>query len=137
MNDFGLKFHHLGLASKQEQRAISFLEGLGYVCGKKIYDKLQNVNLCLCEHDSMPTVEVVAPAHDSGPLESILAVAEASIYHICYETGDLDRSIELIRNQGQRVISVSYRKPAVLFKGRNVSFYQIRGLGLIELLEPA
>jgi methylmalonyl-CoA/ethylmalonyl-CoA epimerase len=134
MNDFGLRFHHLGLASKQYIRTLRFLEDLGYVSGEMIYDELQNVNLWLCDHSAMPTVEVVTPTDSPGPLDSILT-EETSFYHVCYETSNLNNSLELIKAKGHRIFCISHRKPAILFKGRNVSFYQIRGFGLVEMLE--
>jgi len=36
---------------------------------------------------------------------------------------------------GLRVLCISDPKPSVLFGGRNVSFYQIDGVGMVEMLE--
>ncbi len=135
LSQFGLRFHHLGLASRREDKSLKFLEGLGYNIGNRIYDPLQNVHLRLCKADSMPDVEIVVPSNSAGPLDRILNTAEANFYHICYETINLNDSLQAIKNHGVRVICVSKPKPAVLFDGRDVSFYTIRGLGLIELLE--
>jgi methylmalonyl-CoA/ethylmalonyl-CoA epimerase len=137
MQSFGLKFHHLGLASRHEDRAVRFLEGLGYSIGERVFDPLQNVYLCLCRADAMPDVEIVTPTNSPGPLDNILKTADAMIYHSCYETRNLDESLRAMRESGHRVICVSSPKSAVLFNGRHVSFYAIRGFGLIELLEPS
>jgi len=135
LNQFGLRFHHLGLASRCEDKSIKFLEGLGYNIGDRKHDPLQNVHLRLCKAESMPDVEIVIPTNSAGPLDSILNTSEANIYHVCYETINLNDSLQAIKGHGIRVICVSKPKPAVLFDGREVSFYTIRGLGLIELLE--
>ena len=135
LNQFGLRFHHLGLASRHEDKSAKFLEGLGYNIGNRKYDPLQNVHLRLCKADYMPDVEIVAPTDSAGPLDGILNTAESIYYHICYETTNLNDSLQAIKRHGIRVICVSKPKPAVLFDGREVSFYTIRGLGLTELLE--
>lgn len=135
INEFGLRFHHLGLASRCEDKSVKFLEGLGYNIGDRIHDPLQSVYLRLCENEFMPDVEIVAPTDNPGPLDNILSGAESNFYHVCYETTNLIASLEAIKGSGIRVICVSEAKPAVLFDGRYVSFYTIRGLGLVELLE--
>ena len=135
MQEFALRFHHLGLASNHLEQTTRFLMGLHYEVGTQVYDPLQNVRLCLCSHSSMPTVEVVAPAEGAGPLDSILATAGESVYHLCYETENLTSSLEALKKAGQRVICVSPPKAAILFDEREVSFYMVRGFGLIEILE--
>jgi catechol 2,3-dioxygenase-like lactoylglutathione lyase family enzyme len=135
-NRYGLTFHHLGLAAKAPARTIGFLEGLGYRPGDRVRDELQNVDLVMCAAPSMPSVEVISATETEGPLESVLkpGVTEA-IYHVCYESDDLDATLEAMRRDS-RVICVSPRKPAVLFGGRHVSFYRVAGFGLLEILEP-
>ncbi len=136
MNQFGLIFHHIGLALKKEQDAVLFLTGLGYEIGEKIYDPKQNVNLHLCTHDSAPFIELVLPGEGDGPLTPILNKHDQLFYHSCYETNDLDQSLAAMEEAGLRVIPVSPPTPAILFGGRKVSFYTVTGFGLIEILEP-
>ncbi len=135
MQEFAFHFHHLGLASNRPEQTTRFLLGLHYEVGKEVYDPLQNVRLCLCTHSSMPTVEVVAPAEGAGPLDSVLATAGESVYHLCYETENLESSLEALKDAGHRVICLSPPKAAILFGERQVSFYMVRGFGLIEILE--
>ncbi len=135
MHEFGLGFHHLGLASRRPELTLKLLQGMGYSVTGQVYDPLQNVYLRLCMHPSMPTLELVAPADGAGPLDKILSTAGESLYHLCYETADPDGSVEDLKAAGHRVICMSPPKPAVLFNGRRVSFYLVKGLGLIELLE--
>jgi methylmalonyl-CoA/ethylmalonyl-CoA epimerase len=137
MERFGLKFHHLGLAASQPDLATRFMAGLGYRIGAVVHDPLQKVNLVMCESDRMPAVEVISPAAGPGPLDRILAQNSELIYHLCYETEDLARSVEQIKRDGHRIICVSPAKPAVLFGYRPVSFYMVKGFGVIEILEPA
>ncbi len=134
-NQFGLKFHHLGLASRREKDTIEFLTGLGYRIGESIYDGQQSVYVRLCKSEFSPDVEILVPSEVPGPLDGVLKSAETNLYHICYETVNLERSLELIHGSGIRTICISKPKIAVLFGGMKVSFYMIRGFGLVELLE--
>jgi methylmalonyl-CoA/ethylmalonyl-CoA epimerase len=130
-----LRFHHFGLASSRPERSLKFLDVLGYLPTRQVYDPIQNVNLSLCMHSTMPTVELVAPGEGEGPLDAILATANGSIYHLCYETEDLEESLRALKLGGFRVVCISSPKPAVLFDNRRVSFYMIKDFGIVELLE--
>jgi methylmalonyl-CoA/ethylmalonyl-CoA epimerase len=135
-NRFGFRFHHLGLAAQTPDPAKNFLLGLGYHVGETIFDPLQNVRLTLCEHRSMPTVEVVSRAEGKGPLDYLLSRhSDGLIYHLCYSTDDLDRALHALIDAGLRPHCVSAPKPAILFFGKMVSFYQIIGMGLIEVID--
>jgi methylmalonyl-CoA/ethylmalonyl-CoA epimerase len=135
MNAFGLSFHHLGLASRNEEQSANFLAGMGYCIGQRIFDPLQKVHLRLCCSESMPDVEIVTPTDASGPLDSILKQNEYNLYHTCYVTKDLRYSLEQFKQYGIRLLCVSAPKPAILFDNKLVSFYFAKGFGLIELLE--
>ena len=111
------------------------LEGLGYRCGEEIHDPLQEVRLVWCEHDRMPAVELVAPTDNPGPVDNILEHSSESIYHFCYEASNIEASVDAIKADGIRVLPVAPPKPAVLFGNRRVGFYQLRGFGLIEIVE--
>lgn len=136
MQPFALRFHHFGLASRRPEQTLKFLKGLGHEMARQAYDPLQNVNLWLCPHASMPTVELVAPAEGPGPLDAILTTSSEGIYHLCYETENLETSLEALKAAGFRVICVSPPKPAILFGDRQVGFYMIKDFGIIELLQP-
>ena len=131
-----LRFHHLGLAVKSPEPARSFLGTLGYVFGETVFDPLQNVYLTLCEHSSMPAIEIICRGDGKGPLDRLLVKhPDGLIYHICYTTGNLERTLYSLSASGLRPYCVSPPKPAVLFGGKFVSFYQILGMGLVELID--
>ena len=137
LDSFGLRFHHFGLAVRDVPAALNVLRGLGYRCQDEIHDPLQEVRLVWCDHPAMPAVELVAPSDKPGPVDNILEHSTESIYHLCYEASDIDESVEAIKASGLRVLPVAPPKPAVLFGGRRVGFYQLRGFGLIEILEDS
>lgn len=134
MNKYGLKFHHLGLATRKSEKAVIFLKGSGYSISESVLDSIQNVNLIMCTHPSMPDIEIIYPAQTSGHLDVILKDNPELFYHVCYTCDNLSDSLERIKSEN-RVITVSERKPAVLFSDKFVSFYIIAGFGIIEILE--
>jgi len=134
---FGLTFHHFGLAARKIDDARKVLEGMGYRCGNMVYDPLQEVTLVWCEHVTMPAVEIVAPTDKPGPLDPILSASDATVYHLCFRAASMEASVSAIREAGIRVIPVVPPKPAILFGGAHVGFYQVRGFGLIEIVEES
>jgi hypothetical protein len=133
-NLFGLEFHHFGLAVRKSEKAVQFLRNLNYTIGPSIYDVLQNVNLLMCVHQSMPDVELIYPADSPGPLDNWLRDYNQIIYHLCYTCNDLDWTLTQLRD-AHRVITLLPPKPAILFEYQKVSFYQVQGCGSIEIIE--
>jgi methylmalonyl-CoA/ethylmalonyl-CoA epimerase len=135
LENFGLRFHHFGLAVTDTAAGRKVLEGMGYRCGDEIHDPLQEVQLVWCSHLAMPAVELVAPTDKPGPLDNIAEDNTGNVYHLCYSADDIEASIESIKAAGIRVMTVAPPKPAVLFGGKTVGFYQVKGFGLIEIVE--
>jgi len=131
-----LKFHHFGLAVRRPDEARIFVTALGYRPGEPIFDPAQNVHLQLCMHDMHPAVEIIWPGKEGGPIDK-LAQRHTSgiIYHVCYETENLDATLAAFAEMKLRVVCISPPTPAPLFGGRHVSFYNIVGIGLIEILQ--
>lgn len=135
MERFGLAFDHLGLATRSPDKSVAFLRGLGYAIGPIVPDRHQNANVILCRGSEMPTVEVIFPLDQSGPLASILADRNECIYHVCYRASDLKASLAAMRSAGHRVIQVAAPQTAPLFENRLVSFYMVGGFGLLEIIQ--
>jgi catechol 2,3-dioxygenase-like lactoylglutathione lyase family enzyme len=131
-----LKFHHFGLAVRRPDEARTFVSALGYRLGEPVFDPAQNVHLQLCTHETHPAVEIIWPGNAGGPIDK-LAQRHASgiIYHVCYETDDLDTALARFAEEKLRVVCISPPTPAPLFGGRPVSFYNVVGIGLIEILQ--
>lgn len=131
-----LKFHHFGLAVRRPDEARMFVSALGYRMGPAVFDPVQNVQLQLCTHETHPAVEIIWPGSPGGPIDR-LAQRHASgiIYHLCYETDDLDAALAGFNDSKLNVICISPPTPAPLFDGRPVSFYNIVGIGLVEILQ--
>ena len=139
MNSLGLTFHHIGLAVASCDQAVSFLSELGYDVGPTVEDTLQNVRLNMCTHPTNPAVEIISASSNNdgkGPINELTRKNPSGIvYHTCYATADLGSTLSRAKALGLSVYCVSEPKPAVLFEGRNVSFYKIGGMGLVEIVE--
>jgi hypothetical protein len=133
MQGFGLRFHHLGLAVPAPEPAFAFLEALRYQPGAQTFDPLQNVNLAMRHHASMPDVEVIWPGDGPSPIDQMIKRGNM-IYHMCFETDDAAASLAAMEEAGHRVFSLGEPKPARLFGGVPVSFHRIDGFGLIEFI---
>ncbi len=83
----------------------------------------------------MPTIELIWPGQEKSPVDSILQRMGNAIYHLCYTTPDCDQTLAAFSAEGLRVLPIGDPAPAVLFGGKTVSFYNVAGFGLIELLE--
>jgi hypothetical protein len=136
MSAFGLVFHHLGLAVRSPKSASILLNGLGYNLGPSVYDPCQNVFLQMAESPRNPAVEIISPGEGPGPIDKLVARhADGIIYHACYVTENLSATLAAIKTAGLRAVCVSEPIPAVLFGGCLVSFYNVQGIGLIEVIE--
>ena len=136
-NPFGLAFHHLGLAVRRPRDATQFLGGLGYDIADPVFDPEQNVNLVMCKHaGAMPDVEIIYPADGKSPIDALVAGRPPGIvYHLCYVSADLPATLAALDAAGLRAVCKVPPVPAALFGGRRVSFYDIVGVGLVEIIE--
>jgi hypothetical protein len=131
-----LAFHHFGLAVREPEGAATFLSGLGYRLGEALFDPNQNVHLILGTHETQPAVEIIYPGADEGPIDKwVQRYASGIIYHLCYSTQNLEEILAQWEARGLQAVCVSSPKPALLFGGRRVSFYNVVGMGLVEILE--
>lgn len=132
----GLTFHHFGLAVKKPQNAIKFLSTLGYRMGDPFFDPNQRVNLIMGTHDYQPAVEIIFPGLESSPIDQLIQKHSGGIvYHLCYLANNLEDTLAQFETAGLRVLCVSQPKLAPFFPGRKASFYNVVGMGLIEILE--
>lgn len=133
--NYGLRFHHFGLAVRNPTAAMKVIRGLGYECSKEIYDPLQRVQLIWCSSSEMPAIELVSSAEMPSPLDPYLTEVSELIYHLCYSSSDIKKSVEAIKTDNVRVLPVAEPKPAILFNGALVGFYYLKGFGLVEIIE--
>jgi hypothetical protein len=133
-NRFGLNFHHFGLAVRNPQDAFHYLRSLGYAVSSSVHDPLQKVNLALCSHSEMPGVEVVWPGADPSPIDAMIKRHSGLVYHLCYTAESPESAVAAIERAGLNIVAASTPKEAALFGGREVSFFFVENVGLIEII---
>jgi hypothetical protein len=134
VNQFGLVFHHFGLAVADPEMAFRCLDGMGYRAGVAVFDPLQNVNVAMRHHAQMPDVEVIWPGDGPSPIDRLIKGSGSMIYHLCYSTRDAAASLSEMEKAGLDILTASEATPAVLFQGLPVSFHMVMQFGLIELI---
>ena len=118
MNRYHLEFHHFGLAVAAPEAAFRYLDDLGYRPGSACYDPLQKVNLAMRHHDFMPDVEVIWPGTEPSPIDKMLKRNGSMIYHLCYTSPDVERSVAALEESGLEVLPLGPAQPAVLCRTR-------------------
>ena len=126
-------FHHVGIAVQSIEESAKWYIRMGYSLTETIEDPIQNVRIAFLKRDDSPLLELVQPVDKSSPVSNILKKVGVSAYHFCYETEDLQKTIEDMENQDFRVLVEPVE--AIAFNYRKVSFLYHLNHGLIELLE--
>jgi len=124
-----MRFHHIGIATKNINNAISDYKKYHKVEFESeiIFDKEQDAELAYLETNDGVNVEFI-----SGKVVENIIKKGITYYHLCYETEDLDKSISELYDKGAQIVSPP--KPAILFDMRRVAFLYMN-YGVIELLE--
>ena len=127
------KFHHIGVAVKDINKAAKLYIDGGYDCSEVIYDPIQNVKICFLTKAEMPMVELLAPNDEKSPINNILQKVGSGPYHCCYIVDSIDDAI--VKLKKLRFIPTSKPAEAVAIHNHRVCFLYNREIGLIELVE--
>jgi len=135
MNISDLKIHHIGVAVSDLDDAASVYRENGYICGEKIFDPEQNVNLIFAEKPDELVVELVQPAGENSPVTEILKKngGEPEVYHVCYAVSDIEKALADFRKE--KWLPLGKPVSARAFGGAKIVFLFSREAGLVELLE--
>ena len=128
-----LKFHHIGVATKDIDATASVYEQGGYRRSAIIFDPIQNVSICWLTKEGAPIVELLAPAEEKSPVNKTLEKNGVTPYHCCYVVDNIEETVAELKKQ--RYVMVSKPADAVAFKGSRVCFLFNKNVGLIELVE--
>jgi methylmalonyl-CoA/ethylmalonyl-CoA epimerase len=129
-----LKFHHVGVGTKNFEEAIQRYRALGHELLLRVDDPNINVRVAFVQAASSPLIEILAPLGPGGPLDSL--IARKSIpgpYHTCYAVESMAAGSERLRETG--LMPISAPMPAAAFAGSLVAFFYDRDIGLVELVE--
>lgn len=133
MKNFGLKFHHLGLATDDPKLTLKILKNIGYKPIKTRSNKNYNVKNIICSSKSHPTVEIVAKMGGKSPIDNIVKKNKNLVYHICYSSKNLKKTLNMMKKKKLSIVKISnsYLSP---FEGVDASFFFLRGIGIIEIM---
>lgn len=115
---------------------MAFLSILGYHVGEPNFDLGQNVHLAMCGHETEPAVEIIWPHETEGPIRGLAERHPSGMtYHVCCTTDNLGFALaRLGRSENTGHLRISSQASGS-FRGRRTSFYNVAGIGPIEILE--
>jgi len=130
-----MKLHHYGFATKSIEKSLREFERMGYhALSEKIIDPIQKVELLFINNENNHPIELVAPMDNKeSPISNILRKNSATLYHICYEVDNIEKSIAELKTK--HFVIVANPTQAVAFNMRKICFLYNSHIGLIELLE--
>jgi methylmalonyl-CoA/ethylmalonyl-CoA epimerase len=128
--------HHVGIVVQDlVSTGKDYQRLLGSVADSAvIHDPLQKVRVQFWRDPQGRLLELIEPDGPDSPAWRD-AQKGGGLNHLCYETDDIERTIEESTGQGAMVVRPI--APAVAFDGRRIVFLYFLELGLIELVETA
>ena len=94
-----MEFHHVGIAVHSIDETAKWYILAGYSLSKTIEDPIQNVCVAFLKREDSPLMELVQPVDKTSPVCNILKKVGVSAYHFCYETADLQKTIEDMKSR--------------------------------------
>jgi len=129
-----LKFHHIGIATKNFQKAIQTYKSLGYsVVSESMEVPTQNVRVCFLEKQGHPLLELIEPSGDSSPIHNLLKKNGSGPYHLCYTTSDINETIKNLKILRFLIFSNPVESNA--FNNNLIIFAYKDDIGFIEIVE--
>ena len=126
MNNFGLKFHHLGMATNDFKLSMNLLKKAGYKIDKVRLNKNYNVKNAICSSKNQPNIEIVSKVKGKSPIDNILKKSNSSIYHICYMTKNLKKTLAKLKKSKVQVIKIT-DLTYLLLKVLMLPFFLLKG----------
>ncbi len=127
-----MKLHHIGIATRNIDETSRLLEQFGYWGDEIKLDTEQNVYVRFLHHRFNPDLELIGGVNHTSPVNRLLEKNGTCVYHLCYETDDIDREAARLRKQGYVPAG---RKTKAVLDGRHVIFLFHTDNCLIELMD--
>jgi methylmalonyl-CoA/ethylmalonyl-CoA epimerase len=128
-----LTFHHIGLATKNMDRAKGLYLALGYAVSDSTVAASQRVRVCFVTKDGHPTIELIEPLSDDSPVRTILEKSGSTPYHLCYTTPDLAKVETQLRALKCQPVGDVFRSEPL--NGQATRFFYSSHIGLFEVAE--
>lgn len=131
-----MKIHHFGYLTTSIENSFKEFSQLGYTKVDKLYlDENRGIKIQFIRSVSGELIELIESASDKSVVNGLLPNATNKIYHICYYTSDMEKSIKNLEKRGFFLISAP--QPAVALNNSNVAFLLSKYAGIIELYEDS
>ena len=129
-----LRFHHIGIATRNFQKAIQTYRSLGYkVVLESLEVPTQNVRVCFLEKEGHPLLEIIEPSGESSPINTLLKKNGSGPYHLCYTTDDISETMEQLREQRFLILTKPFE--SIAFNNNLIIFAYKDDIGFIEIVE--
>ena len=130
-----MKIHHIGYLVKEIDKSIIQFENLGFMYTDiPIVDKIRDLKILFMYNNDV-VIELIQSLSNNSRVSGLLKHYINSPYHFCYETNDMNLSIQMLINiNGYILIETPSPAPAI-YGCPNVTFLFNKDIGLIELIE--
>lgn len=127
-----MKFHHIGVATKNIDKEFSYFEMLGYrKISVEFVDSIQKIKGVFVEAENQPVLELLENIEAQGPLDACLK-AGIKFYHFAYETENIEKDLEYFVKEKKAKIIVPITKATYFEK---ICFVMLRNMMIIELVQ--
>ncbi|WP_276929320.1 VOC family protein [Herbinix luporum] len=128
-----MKIHHIGYLVEDINTATEEFQELGYTLKNQvIYDNTRKIYISFLTNNNY-LIELIQPTEESPGLSKMLKKNGSMPYHICYETDNLENSIQSLQKKGYFLIQPCAIAPAL--NNKKVAFLMNTSVGIIELVE--
>ncbi|SHJ67063.1 VOC family protein [Paramaledivibacter caminithermalis] len=128
-----MKIHHIGYAVKDIDFSINQFKKIGYKMHKdKVIDDNRKVIIQFMKNNSY-MIELISPLDKDSPINNIIKKVGSGPYHICYETNDIEKEIDILLKD--KYILIEKPSKAIAIENRIVAFLFNKDIGIIELVE--
>tara|TARA_B110000503_G_C7128193_1_gene405640 strand:- start:769 stop:1173 length:405 start_codon:yes stop_codon:yes gene_type:complete len=129
-----VKIHHFGFLTKSIENSVKEFSLLGYVKFDRLYlDQERGIKIQFVRAKSGELLELIEPASETSIVKGLVSSSNNKIYHICYYTCDIRKSVESLIEKGFMLISPP--QPAIALDNNDVAFLLSKHAGMIELYE--
>ena len=131
-----LQFHHIGIATRNFEKAIKTYQYLGYSIELHPLEvPTQKVRVCFLKKDGHPCIELIEPINVNSPVNTLLRKHGSGPYHLCYTTPNLKETIKLLKEEKFLFFALPVESTA--FNNKMIVFAYKEELGFIEIVEAS
>ena len=130
----GLKLHHIGYAVRELDSSLTAFKAMGAKFFRESQDVERNIRFDFAYLDDN-LIELVSPIDDelTCDISGYLQKQPTTPYHICYETENIDNTINYLRKHGFRPVGKKITSDIYGYNSVGIFMFSV-GTGLIEII---